>query len=223
MPKPTTEEHDEEAEDVTEETLKARRVKQEEEIQELSSDPESDEESEFVEDDSEGNDSSDEDVVFEDEESDDEPPEEDNEDLLETDDEDAKPKSKLPPLHVLMDDKDVPSAPGRQPTVEEKKELEEESFLVDRAGRRKADQAVKDRVIKLLNTGFHEQSNEHEAKNAMKLAQRLMRKHNLSQALLLRERQEKESSNSEQEILKGGIVWRVKIGEEDYSRRFECR
>jgi len=41
----------------------------------------------------------------------------------------------------------------------------------------------------------------------MKLAQRLMRKHNLSQALLLKEREAKNSqSDKEDEVLKGGLV-----------------
>jgi hypothetical protein len=139
-----------------------------------------------------------------------------------------KQKAKLPPrespLQVLMDEKDVPAAPGKRDGNEPEDtsppagggggdDLEEVSTLVDGAGRKKADRAVKDRIIKLLNTGFHDQSNENEAKNAMKLAQRLMHKHNLSQALLLKERQEtntKEQSGNnnanDDEILKGGTV-----------------
>jgi len=119
------------------------------------------------------------------------------------------------PLEVIMDEKDVPSAPGKQyEQVEENNisndDLEGVSLLVNKAGK-KADQVVKDRIIKLLNTGFHDQSNEHEAKNAMKLAQRLMRKHNLSQALLLKEREDKnEQSAQSDEVLKGGMV-RVRI------------
>lgn len=121
-----------------------------------------------------------------------------------------------PPLRVEMDEKDMPSAPGRPDDIKEdipnNNDLEEVSTLVDGAGRKKADRATKDRIIKLLNTGFHDQSNEHEAKNAMKLAQRLMQKHNLSQALLLKERQEKNDKeqnggpDDDDEILKGGIV-----------------
>ena len=88
--------------------------------------------------------------------------------------------------------------------------MDEVSTLVDGAGRKKADHhVVRDRIIKLLNTGFHHQSNENEAKNAMKLAQRLMKKHNLSQALLLKEREAKNKGNQEAaagEILKGGMV-----------------
>jgi len=80
-------------------------------------------------------------------------------------------------------------------------------MLVNGAGKKKAEEEVKHRIIKLLNTGFHDQSNEHEAKNAMKLAQRLMRKHNLSQALLLKERELKNSqSTQDDEVLKGGMV-----------------
>jgi hypothetical protein len=58
--------------------------------------------------------------------------------------------------------------------------------------------------MKLLNTGFHPNSNENEAKNAMKLAQKLMRKHNLSQAVLLRERDE--GSKGGDDVLQGGLV-----------------
>jgi Protein of unknown function (DUF2786) len=124
------------------------------------------------------------------------------------------------PLQVLMDEKDVPAAPGKRdddhervdasPACDDDYDLEEVSTLVDGAGRKRADRAVKDRIIKLLNTGFHDQSNENEAKNAMKLAQRLMHKHNLSQALLLKERQESSNKDSgvggKDEILKGGTV-----------------
>jgi hypothetical protein len=123
------------------------------------------------------------------------------------------------PLEVIMEEKDVPSAPGKHDDDEQeaekdneaspKDDLEEVSLLVNKgAGKKKADRVVKDRIIKLLNTGFHDQSNEHEAKNAMKLAQRLMRKHNLSQALLLKEREAKNDQNEQggDEVLKGGMV-----------------
>ena len=122
------------------------------------------------------------------------------------------------PLEVIMEEKDIPSAPGGHDEQEGEKDneasskddLEEVSLLVNNgAGKKKADRVVKDRIIKLLNTGFHDQSNEHEAKNAMKLAQRLMRKHNLSQALLLKEREAKNDQNENgggDEVLKGGMV-----------------
>jgi len=119
------------------------------------------------------------------------------------------------PLEVIMDEKEVPSAPGKQYEQVGENEASNDdligaSLLVNKAGK-KADQVVKDRIIKLLNTGFHDQSNEHEAKNAMKLAQRLMRKHNLSQALLLKEREDKNDQSAQNdEVLKGGMV-RVRI------------
>mmetsp|Transcript_43651 Transcript_43651/g.105283 ORF Transcript_43651/g.105283 Transcript_43651/m.105283 type:complete len:686 (+) Transcript_43651:47-2104(+) len=116
-------------------------------------------------------------------------------------------KPKESPLQVLMDEKDVPSAPGKREGNNEREQEEEVSLLVNGAGRQKTDKAVKDRIIKLLNTGFHDQSNEHEAKNAMKLANKLMRKHNLSQALLLKERDAKNKGNQTNEgVLKGGMV-----------------
>jgi hypothetical protein len=112
------------------------------------------------------------------------------------------------PLEVIMNARDIPSAPGKSDhRSEDNDEMEEKSLLVDRAGKKKTEQEVKHRIIKLLNTGFHDQSNENEAKNAMKLAQKLMRKHNLSQALLLKEREAKNSQNADdEEVLKGGMV-----------------
>ncbi len=123
-------------------------------------------------------------------------------------------KQKDPPLEVLMNNKDVPAAPGKRdcdqdgtrPEPDEQDRLQESSTLFGGPG---ADQAVKDRIIKLLNTGFHANSNENEAKNAMKLAQRLMRKHNLSQAMLLKER-DANGGGVDNEVLKGGLV-EVKI------------
>jgi hypothetical protein len=123
-------------------------------------------------------------------------------------------KQKDPPLEVLMNNKDVPAAPGKRvgdqdgtrPEPDEQDRLQESSTLFGSPG---ADQAVKDRIIKLLNTGFHASSNENEAKNAMKLAQRLMRKHNLSQAMLLKER-DANGGGVDNEVLKGGLV-EVKI------------
>ena len=115
------------------------------------------------------------------------------------------------PLEVIMKNRDIPSAPGKPDQKSDNNgsdnEMEEKSMLVNGAGKKKAEQEVKHRIIKLLNTGFHDQSNEHEAKNAMKLAQRLMRKHNLSQALLLKERESKNSQSvQDDEVLKGGMV-----------------
>ncbi|CAJ1931387.1 unnamed protein product [Cylindrotheca closterium] len=115
------------------------------------------------------------------------------------------------PLQVLMDEKDIPSAPGKREGSNEGDQEEEVSLLIDGAGRKNTDKAVKDRIMKLLNTGFHDQSNEHEAKNAMKLANKLMRKHNLSQALLLKERDAKNSGTQANDgVLRGGMV-HVKI------------
>lgn len=112
-----------------------------------------------------------------------------------------------PPLEVLMNNKDVPVAPGKREgdPADNADGLLEASTLSSNAS---ADCVVKDRVIKLLNTGFHATSNEYEAKNAMKLAQRLRRKHNLSQVVLLKERDAKGKGNDE--VLKGGLV-EVKI------------
>jgi hypothetical protein len=122
-----------------------------------------------------------------------------------------RPLESSSPLEVLMDEKDVPAAPGKPHETDQDETMDQFSTLAARGGdstATPADQVVKDRIIKLLNTGFHETSNEHEAKNAMKLAQRLMRKHNLSQALLLQERDAKSNKdkNGGEEPLKGGMV-----------------
>ena len=116
---------------------------------------------------------------------------------------------------MLIDEKDVPAAPGKREALDamETQDVNECSTL---AG--PAEQKVKDRIIKLLNTGFHEQSNENEAQNAMKLAQRLMRKHNLSHALLLQERDA--SASQEEQVLKGGLVEVRIVNRKHESRQF---
>ena len=133
-----------------------------------------------------------------------------------------KKKPSESPIEVIMEAKDIPSAPGKPDDPQEgsndnNETMEEQQMLVNNDEKKKSssEQDIKHRIIKLLNTGFHENSNEHEAKNAMKLAQRLMRKHNLSQALLLQEREANKDNNGvgtsdEDEVLKGGLV-RVKI------------
>ena len=119
---------------------------------------------------------------------------------------DSKPKD--PPLQVYMNDEDIPTAPGKRQEGEQGDTFSEAPTLLSSDGGN-INQDVKNRIIKLLNTGFHDASNEHEAKNAMRLAQRLMRKHNLSQALLLKEREQGGGGDGD-EVLKGGLV-RVRI------------
>ena len=205
-------------EDVRTQREQERKRKADEEAIDLSSSSEEEDDDEEAEsdfqnasdDEDEESDAWDEDVV---EEGDDEPIEVE-EDIPE-DEDDNKPK-RLPPLEVLMEQKDMPAAPGKPSLREDANdaELEEGSTVVNGDGRKEAARAVKDRIIKLLNTGFHDESNEHEAKNAMKLAQKLMKKYDLSQAILLKEREKKnekdQSSGNSDEILKGGIV-RVQI------------
>ena len=90
------------------------------------------------------------------------------------------------PIEVLLDTKDVPSCPGQKCLVDDKDDTKsdmEESKQPDNV-----DHTIKQRIVKLLNTGFHSESNENEAKNAMKLARRLMDRYNLDQSVLLRER-----------------------------------
>ena len=115
---------------------------------------------------------------------------------------DSKPKD--PPLQVHMNDEDIPTAPGKRQEGEQGEAFSEAPALISSNGGN-TNQDVKNRIIKLLNTGFHDESNEQEAKNAMKLAQRLMKKHNLSQALLLKEREQSGGADGD-EVLKGGLV-----------------
>eukprot|EP00561_Arcocellulus_cornucervis_P007231 CAMPEP_0185826070 /NCGR_PEP_ID=MMETSP1322-20130828/31359_1 /TAXON_ID=265543 /ORGANISM="Minutocellus polymorphus, Strain RCC2270" /LENGTH=734 /DNA_ID=CAMNT_0028523795 /DNA_START=22 /DNA_END=2229 /DNA_ORIENTATION=+ len=122
-------------------------------------------------------------------------------------------KSKDPPLQVHMNEQDTPSAPGvNSEDLSDSEDFSEVATLTSFGDRVKfdTDQAVKSKIIKLLNTGFHDGSNEHEAKKAMNHAQRLMQKHNLSQALLLKEREEESSRvrgvDDGEKVLKGGLV-----------------
>ncbi|KAL7500387.1 hypothetical protein ACHAWT_008141 [Skeletonema menzelii] len=90
-------------------------------------------------------------------------------------------KVQLSPIEVVIDDVDVPDCPGA--AFEEDEEKKGNTDNTD-----DVDLSIKQRIIKLLNTGLHNESNEHEAKNAMKLARRLLDRYNLDQAVLLRER-----------------------------------
>lgn len=126
----------------------------------------------------------------------------DEAELLETDseDEDAKKKRKrnnrtnqggkrrrvlVSPIEVVIEDEDVPDCPGAACEAEEGDDQEKEGNADDTND---VDLSIKQRIIKLLNTGLHNESNEHEAKNAMKLARRLLDRYNLDQAVLLKER-----------------------------------
>ena len=150
--------------------------------------------------------------------------ESDSDDMSYDESEGVKKSSKPiePPLQVHMNDQDVPTAPGKRQEEEDEdmkgtngENFSEAPILTTSGARRNLniDQEIKNRIVKLLNTGFHDGSNEHEAKKAMKHAQRLMKKHNLSQALLLKERDRQStngSNNDGSEVLKGGLV-RVRI------------
>mmetsp|Transcript_22563 Transcript_22563/g.47304 ORF Transcript_22563/g.47304 Transcript_22563/m.47304 type:complete len:580 (+) Transcript_22563:61-1800(+) len=100
-------------------------------------------------------------------------------------------KTNESPIEVIIDEKDVPITPGSSvPT--DNNEPHKSNQRLDNAKSEADDgnttRAVKERIIKLLNTGFHGDSNENEARNAMKLARKLMERYNLDQAMLLQER-----------------------------------
>ena len=96
----------------------------------------------------------------------------------------------VPPIEVVIEDQDVPCCPGGNPLEdrETKKNNNREKEEGNTTGDNQVDLSIKQRIIKLLNTGLHCDSNEHEAKNAMKLARRLLDRYNLDQAVLLKER-----------------------------------
>ena len=97
-------------------------------------------------------------------------------------------KVQLSPIEVVIDDEDVPDCPGAAFEKEEEGGNDQEEKEGNTDNTDDVDLSIKQRIIKLLNTGLHNESNEHEAKNAMKLARRLLDRYNLDQAVLLRER-----------------------------------
>jgi hypothetical protein len=83
-------------------------------------------------------------------------------------------------IEILIDEKDMPLCPGAR--------LDKDAGTNAASDDIDNNRSIKQRIVKLLNTGFHGESNEHEARNAMKLARKLMDRYNLDQAVLLQER-----------------------------------
>jgi hypothetical protein len=83
-------------------------------------------------------------------------------------------------IELLIDEKDMPLCPGAR--------LDKDAGTNAASDNIANNRSIKQRIVKLLNTGFHGESNEHEARNAMKLARKLMDRYNLDQAVLLQER-----------------------------------
>lgn len=106
-------------------------------------------------------------------------------------------------IEILIDEKDMPVCPGARGT-----QVTENDVSNDNDSNR----SIKQRIVKLLNTGFHGESNEHEARNAMKLARRLMERYNLDQAALLQERGDgslnsfSTTNNDDGSAMQGGLV-----------------
>ena len=115
------------------------------------------------------------------------------------------------PIEVLIDVKDIPSCPGQKCT-DDTTTAASSSNEEPSQDEGDVDHTIKQRIVKLLNTGFHTESNENEAKNAMKLARRLMERYNLEQSVLLRERGDGSlndfctTNNGDNDTLGGGIV-----------------
>jgi hypothetical protein len=106
-------------------------------------------------------------------------------------------------IEILIDEKDMPIFPGARVG----KDTDNDDSHDNENNR-----SIKQRIIKLLNTGFHGESNEHEARNAMKLARRLMERYNLDQAVLLQERGDgslndfSTTNDDDGSALRGGMV-----------------
>ena len=153
----------------------------------------------------------------------------DDAELLETDSEDDTKKKRrrkrrsttqegrkrrkvhVSPLEVVIEDKDVPDCPGASCEEENDNDNQVKEGGTD-DNNNEVDLSIKQRIVKLLNTGLHCESNEHEAKNAMKLARRLLDRYNLDQAILLKERGDGSlndfcTTNDKDDLgIKGGIV-----------------
>ncbi|KAL3779519.1 hypothetical protein HJC23_011155 [Cyclotella cryptica] len=121
------------------------------------------------------------------------------------------------PFEVLIGEEDIPTCPGKNCTTGRE---DESKYSGDEnsPGENNVDQTIKQRIIELLNTGFHpkfkQKFEEMEAENAMKLARRLMERYNLDQSVFLQERGDKSlndfsTTNDESNCpsaLRGGIV-----------------
>ncbi|GMH82131.1 hypothetical protein TrST_g9754 [Triparma strigata] len=124
----------------------------------------------------------------------------------------AKPKvNRLSPLEVRLEEKDVPSAPGRRDVGDEDDSQTTTAttangiVLESTNGAEDLQAKVKDRIVKMLNVGLSGGSTEAEAQQAMKLAQRLMKKNNIRQVEMMKERNGGEIKTDEG-TLKGGLV-----------------
>jgi hypothetical protein len=119
-----------------------------------------------------------------------------------------RPRNVESTIEVIIDEKDIPSCPGAKVSQDNDSASSPGRPSTDKG----AEHSIKQRIVKLLNTGFHGESNEHEARNAMKLARRLMERYNLDQALLMQERGDgslndfSTANDDDGSALRGGIV-----------------
>ncbi|GMI46195.1 hypothetical protein TrCOL_g1446 [Triparma columacea] len=124
------------------------------------------------------------------------------------------PKAPQATYEAHMEEEDIPSAPGPalDPNSEEAAEISKRSAAAAAAASTSADshgglagpelEAMKQKIAKMLTLGLHEDTPEGEARNAMKLATRYLRKFNLSQATVMKTGQDMADS----ENMKGGMV-----------------
>ena len=119
------------------------------------------------------------------------------------------PGSPAPGPARVIDNEDVPPPPPPTEAKEDEEEDEEEEQdpeeqeQYNKYGDYEDYKAEKERtmrkVMKLINTGFHDEANENEAQNAIDLAQRLLGKHkeDLPQASMLKQQKGSEKGSNE--------------------------
>jgi len=105
-------------------------------------------------------------------------------------------------IEVRLDPRDIPAAPGRHDADPHPAISTNDSDVSPAVS---ADGKIKERIMKILNVGLGSGSTEAEAQQAMRLAQRLMKKNNIKQVELMKERNGGEIKTDEG-TLKGGLV-----------------
>jgi len=125
---------------------------------------------------------------------------------------------KAPPVYVHIEEKDLPARPGKHEGIDFEKETGLASrtiLLTSKHSDIDSAEEIKSKIRKLLNTGFSSSSNEHEAKRALRLSEKLMKKHNIERASL---QVEASGGLDEDGDLKGGMVT-VQVWKDKNSRQ----
>ena len=121
----------------------------------------------------------------------------------------APRKQKLPPAYLkeaVMDEADMPVSPGGGPVDPDEAKGGDEGGGPSGGGKGLSGPklvSVKQTIGKILELGLKAGTPEAEAQQAMRQAQRLLKKHNLTQAAIMRERS---GAVKDEGTLKGGMV-----------------